>query len=218
MMPSAPSSSCLFLPSGGKAHQRFMSPTSPAGHCPGEHKAIIKTPLMFNCLTKQVQRDGDTRGLYLRVCYCDKGFGTGWLFSCLMSSPGERAGSCLDHCLREPKYSSSGIMWSVYPAFQALGGLEGTGELATSRSGREGARAGNNGAEGFVTESSVSLWTLWPPQIGPSSGIVGMLKSKQLSQGFCISAWSLVSRWKEVIEGRRSLHRVIHVRPHEMGW
>lgn len=62
----------------------------------------------------------------------------------------------------------------------------GIGGPATSEgAGREPA-LGTMGAEGFVTQTPVPLSTLllWPPQIGPNNGIVGMPNLSSFARAF----------------------------------
>lgn len=70
------------------------------------------------------------------------------------------------------------------------GRAEGVRGPATSERGEREPTLGTMGAGGFVTQNPLPLSALllWPPQIGPNNGIVGMPNSKQLCQGFCICA------------------------------
>lgn len=71
-----------------------------------------------------------------------------------MFSPGKRALSCSDLCLREPKYPSHSIMWSgCLSLSETERRARGGGGLATSEGGQQRAGAGNNGGGGFVTRN-----------------------------------------------------------------
>lgn len=212
--------------SGQDRRERVSMSVSPPRFPPschlGKHEANNKdttnvSPIWLNC----IQRVANTRELYLRVCHQGEGFRTVWFFSCLMFSPAERALSCLDLCLQEPKYPSHDIMRSGCLSFSKTEGrAKGIGGPATSERGEREPLLGTMGAWGFVIQNPepVSTLLLWPSQIGPNNGIVGMPTPKQLCQGFCVSAWSLVSRWKKVTGGRgQSSCRLIHVRLREMG-
>lgn len=169
-------------------------------------------------LTKQVERDAATRGLYLKVCLQEEGCGTGWLFSCVMFRPAERALSCWDLCLSKPKYPSHSIMRSGRLSLSERD-ARGIGGPATSEgAGREPA-LGTMGAEGFVTQTPVPLSTLllWPPQIGPNNGIVGMPNLSSFARAFAFLLEVSFPDGRKLLKGGGSSCGVICVRPHEMG-
>ena len=145
--------------SGQDGRERVSMSVSPPHFPPschlGKHETNNKdttnvSPIWLN----RIQRDADTRELYLKVCHQSEGFRTAWFFSCLMFSPAERALSCLDLCLWEPKYPSHDIMRSGCLSFSKTDGREkGVGGPTTSERGERERTLGTMGARGFVIQN-----------------------------------------------------------------
>lgn len=128
-------------------------------------------------MTEQVQRDADTRGLYLKAYHQDRGFRTGRLFSCLMFHPAERALSGSDLCPSEPKPPSHSIMWSGCLSLSETEACRVLG-LGHFRGGRAGAGAGDNGDWGLCNSGPCP-----PLSSSPNNGIAGMPNLSSFARG-----------------------------------
>lgn len=151
----------------------------------------------------QRQAEAGPQGLYLKVYHQDQGFRTGWLFSCLMFRPAERALSCSDLCPREPKYPSHRIMWSGCRSLSETEACRTLG-LVTAEWGRAGAIAGDNGDWGLCNSGSCPPLGSFPLTFPDwtTQWNCGNAQCKQLFQGLLCFCWKPCFQMGGVVEGR----------------